>query len=760
MRGSAVLGLLCALSCARSPRPKQAAPGGSAKPGLSARLLAAETRVEPSQPSGKAPPGPDAWRDAVRSGDWDDAARLLDALPESDRARPEMKFVRARVATAVHDYEKARGLLDGLVDQVPALADAVKEARAEIAVSAGPFEEGGRFFGARSDPESLVKAAAAWERAHAYGLAKAAADRAVRAAGERIDQSHCRIEALWIRARAAHALRDDASAAADYGILAVEDPETEAGDAAMRALPLLSPPARLTTERRLERARNLASAGQASRALAELDALAADQTANVSPAVLSHARGWALYLSRSDYAKAAEELGRAAALSGPDAVKDAFYAARALSRSDDDRAAIERYEAFAKQHPDSPFAEEARYQSARLHFLLGDYDAAISGYRAYLDAFDRKHRARFGEAARTELALAMLSSGKAAEAAPEFASLAAAEKDSTERASLRELEGAALADAGKKQDAVATLASVIHDAPLTLPALLAAGRLERLNETPPPPLSPPLAPPAPSTKLDVELPERVALFARLGLAGDAEKELSLHENELSARYAPRGSEALCEAYAAVGTGALRYRIGRRAVKGDVLEHEPTDATRWAWECLYPRAFDPIVTGVEMERALPRGFLHAVMRQESAFRPDAVSPANAVGLLQLMPDTAEKAAREIGMPFETSSLVLPGPNVRLGGYYLRRVFDRFGGSVPLAAAAYNAGPRAVSRWLATGENLPLDVFVARIPFAETRSYVARVVSNVARYAYLADGPRAVGPIPLELPQGRRVKDEDY
>ncbi|HEX7669847.1 MAG TPA: lytic transglycosylase domain-containing protein, partial [Polyangiaceae bacterium] len=331
--------------------------------------------------------------------------------------------------------------------------------------------------------------------------------------------------------------------------------------------------------------------------------------------------------------------------------------------------------------------------------------------------------------------------------------------DPLERASLHELEGAALGESGDKDHAAEKLAAVIRERPLSFAALTSAARLTALGVTPPPPLATvPVVPTPPP--LGIELPPRALLLSRLGFVLDAEKELLLHEPEMVTRYAPRGSEALCEAYGVIGAGGERYRVGRAAVKAEVLDRAPSALTQWAWDCVYPAPFAGIVQMAEERRGLPLGLLYAVMRQESAFRVNAVSPANAVGLLQLMPETATRVAKELGTTLDPAQLALPGPNVELGAYYLRKVFDTFGGNVALAAAAYNAGPRAVSRWLEKGENLPLDVWVARIPFTETRTYVARVVGNLARYAYLRDGIRTVDGISLELPRGVRAKETDY
>jgi soluble lytic murein transglycosylase len=265
---------------------------------------------------------------------------------------------------------------------------------------------------------------------------------------------------------------------------------------------------------------------------------------------------------------------------------------------------------------------------------------------------------------------------------------------------------------------------------------------------------------SPASPLAVELPARAALLGRLGFVHEAAQELAGREQEFLARYSPRGSEALCLLYGKMGAGAERYRVGRSAVKAEALERAPTEATRWAWDCVYPTPFAEVVHAAEAERGLPYGLLHAVMRQESAFKPDAVSPARAVGLLQLVPGTAEKVAAELGRTIEPALLSSPSYNVELGAYYLHKVLGTFGGHVALAAAAYNAGPRAVSRWLEVAENLPLDLWVARIPYAETRGYVSRVIGNLARYSYLHGGEDAVPRLALALPKGMRAGPQDY
>jgi soluble lytic murein transglycosylase len=107
-------------------------------------------------------------------------------------------------------------------------------------------------------------------------------------------------------------------------------------------------------------------------------------------------------------------------------------------------------------------------------------------------------------------------------------------------------------------------------------------------------------------------------------------------------------------------------------------------------------------------------------------------------MQLLPETAETVAKEMGRPHDRSWLVRGAYNIELGAHYLASLLARFKGSLPLAVAAYNCGPEAVEKWTARATGLDIDVFVETIPYLETREYVVRVMSNYARYVYLAKG----------------------
>ena len=134
-------------------------------------------------------------------------------------------------------------------------------------------------------------------------------------------------------------------------------------------------------------------------------------------------------------------------------------------------------------------------------------------------------------------------------------------------------------------------------------------------------------------------------------------------------------------------------------------------------------------------------IHALTRQESQFAQNAVSHAGARGLMQLMPGTAREQAGKVGLSYSPDSLMSdPNYNIMLGSTYFGRMMDYFGGSYPLAIAAYNAGAGNVNKWLAangdprTGSISWVD-WIEKIPLYETKNYVQRVVENAVVYSHL-------------------------
>jgi soluble lytic murein transglycosylase len=161
---------------------------------------------------------------------------------------------------------------------------------------------------------------------------------------------------------------------------------------------------------------------------------------------------------------------------------------------------------------------------------------------------------------------------------------------------------------------------------------------------------------------------------------------------------------------------------------------------------------------EARLAADRAAVFAIARQESMFQIDAVSSVGARGLMQLMPGTAKEVADQVGVDYSPDRLVSdPQYNALLGSTYLDKQLDRYDGSLVLAAAAYNAGPGNANKWIkAYGDPRDSDVdpvvWVERIPFQETRTYVKRVLGNYLVYRAQLGGPD------MSIKQALRTIDE--
>ena len=149
-------------------------------------------------------------------------------------------------------------------------------------------------------------------------------------------------------------------------------------------------------------------------------------------------------------------------------------------------------------------------------------------------------------------------------------------------------------------------------------------------------------------------------------------------------------------------------------------------------------------------------VHAISRQESQFANNAISYAGAQGLMQLMPGTARDQANKLGIQYMSASLLSdPAYNVQLGNSFVQRMLNYYGGSYPLAIAAYNAGPGNVNKWLrANGDPRTGAIgwvdWIERIPIYQTKDYVQRVLENAVVYEALHPD-KAPGGHPRSLSQ---------
>ena len=158
----------------------------------------------------------------------------------------------------------------------------------------------------------------------------------------------------------------------------------------------------------------------------------------------------------------------------------------------------------------------------------------------------------------------------------------------------------------------------------------------------------------------------------------------------------------------------------------------------SWRQSYPLAYGPQVWRLCKKLDLDPMVIFGLMRQESSYHPTIVSPAGAVGVMQIMPGTGAKVAVLSGYgSYSNERLREPEVNIYFGVWYLSRLMARFDGQYPLAIGSYNGGPHNIGRWLRSKHGVGMEEFVEEIPFNETRDYVKKVVRNYGIYLAIYD-----------------------
>jgi soluble lytic murein transglycosylase len=198
---------------------------------------------------------------------------------------------------------------------------------------------------------------------------------------------------------------------------------------------------------------------------------------------------------------------------------------------------------------------------------------------------------------------------------------------------------------------------------------------------------------------------------------------------------------------ALGDHRRSHRMSPVPWEGGLPRPLDTTEARLDAELAYPQAFGSIVHSDATDPAVEPALLFALMRAESGFMPKARSTARALGLTQVIRRTAYRTARKMKLRgFRFWKLYDPEVSIRVGSAYLGSLLERYGNQQALALAAYNAGERAVDRWLTRRGDLELDEFLEEIPYAETNRYVKKVLSFMSIYRALYMPPRE---IPLQM-----------
>jgi len=218
------------------------------------------------------------------------------------------------------------------------------------------------------------------------------------------------------------------------------------------------------------------------------------------------------------------------------------------------------------------------------------------------------------------------------------------------------------------------------------------------------------------------------------------KELNLREEAAEEFWALAGRSAedrgllyeACSALLDLGYLEKSVWIAKRLLRPLYARSQPAEPVPRYWEFLYPLGYWGLVQGQSAQYALDPYLVVALIREESAFGERVVSSSGAVGLMQLLPTTANHLVNAKGSSGDPTKLDAPADNIALGTRYLAMMIEEFKGNRARALAAYNAGPNQVRRWLGRLGDRTDDEFIEEIPFSETRAYVKRVLGSYYRY----------------------------
>ncbi len=443
----------------------------------------------------------------------------------------------------------------------------------------------------------------------------------------------------------------------------------------------------------------------------------------------------------------------------PDVRSRALYLLAQLESMAQKPTAGPLWEALSRKYPQSYLADDAVYNQSIAARRAGDIEKERALLRELVDHFldsDLRGEALF------RLFWSYWSQGNAREGLSWLDQLAAhpdSDGYEEERArywrarTLLEAQGdqSELAKAAAREAARADLVWLISERPLTYYGLLAHGRLaeldperaraideaqDRLVQTPPPRLLH-----AGALGRDPHLLAAIELL-RLGLKAEAARELNAVDRTPAREAGEAGYEPLtllAQLYARAGDLRNAHAVVRIDLR-PLLRRPGSALALYAEALAYPLAFRDQIARVSQGAAIPPDLLQALMREESALDPRALSPTGALGLTQVMPSTARMLARKLKLHgYQTHRLLEPETNLRIGGAYLGELYARFQHPA-LALASYNAGPGAVSSWLRARGSLPLDAFVEEIPLEETRGYVKRCLRSFAAYQFLYSNGR--------------------
>jgi soluble lytic murein transglycosylase len=495
----------------------------------------------------------------------------------------------------------------------------------------------------------------------------------------------------------------------------------------------------LTGEERIARAKEMTQDRAWSRALEELAMVPKDAPPQVRDET-DYWIGMNKFKMRRDYDLAAQKLlGVWQRLPGDERKADAlFHGARAKSRSDDDDGAIVGYREVVAKFPHTRQAAEASFLIGWLEFNRGKFKEAIPGLEENLKRYGST---QWRDDALWYLGFSRWLSGDTNGALADF------QKLQSFGGGLTGGKGSywaarALEKLGKKDDALKTYAQVVATYPFNFYATMSRLRLKELGAPAGPYGDGAKGSPPPLGAIDKDVVAdpviaRVDELLAAGMTVEAGFELRRGESDLMKRYGQaRALPVLFDRYTR-GDDFHRPHQLAETWSGAALKLDPNgDATvrKW-WETVYPRAYRAFVEKYAATGDNPPYYLYTIMQKESAYNPHDVSYADAIGLLQMIPPTSRHVAEKIDVPYTDDVLYDPEGNIRFGAWYIGHLLAKFQKQIPLGAGSYNAGPKAMMKWLKNNGTRPLDEFIELCSYTQTREYMKKVCEIYARYVWL-------------------------
>jgi soluble lytic murein transglycosylase len=437
-----------------------------------------------------------------------------------------------------------------------------------------------------------------------------------------------------------------------------------------------------------------------------------------------------------------------------------LYLLSETERSTSDEDAVQRTLNELRQYgPSSPWLEQALLSAGNMYLLKRDYDRAIDYFRELQQRFPNGGHA---SSAHWKAAWLTFRQGRTDEARQEFEQQIVLYPDSAEvpnalywRARLAEEEGnpamarafyQKLTDrfrnyyyAGLGRQRLNGLPGAGDASPKEGPAKEASLKEDLVRYT----LLDRVPPLTSAGKITATAPPddnlrvaRARLLSNGALADAAVRELQAAASQEDGTWAPPEM-------------ARVYQDGGRYDRGiEIMKHttpnyfavDIPDLPRPYWEALFPKAYWTDLRKYSQLNGLDPYLVASLIRQESEFNALALSRANAVGLMQLLPKTGKTVAKQVKLKgYSAPQLFTPAVNLELGTRYFKEMVDRYNGQFEYALAAYNAGTDRVGDWLGQGHYRDPQEFVESIPFTETREYVQAILRNANVYRQLYGTP---------------------